>query len=74
MLDVLKTKNLYRNTICAMVGDRGSVTSVADDTYDVIVMSGAFLMGHLPVESLREFIRMIKPGTCSKLWHTLFSC
>ncbi|XP_066269157.1 methyltransferase-like protein 27 [Branchiostoma lanceolatum] len=60
MLDVAKTKNVYKNFLKEFLGpDR---LNIDDDTYDVVTGSGLFSNGHVKSDCLDELIRVVKPG------------
>ncbi|XP_035679018.1 methyltransferase-like protein 27 [Branchiostoma floridae] len=60
MLDIAKTKNVYRNLIQDFLGPNR--LQVADDTYDALCCAGSFSDGHLKCDCLEEMIRIVKPG------------
>ena len=62
MLDHLKKRNVYRNVYCSRIGGGHKLRKVADNTYDIITISGGYAQAHMPVDSLREVARMLKPG------------
>ncbi|CAH1790980.1 unnamed protein product [Owenia fusiformis] len=61
MLDKAKEKNIYRELICSKVGD-GAVLPIGSNTYDAVVMSGAFFPEHLQTDSYLELTRIVKSG------------
>ncbi len=61
MLDVLEGKKVYNRTFCQYFGG-GNKFDVADGHYDAVIISGAFVKGHLPVDALREVARVLTPG------------
>lgn len=62
MLDKLKVKNIYNKAICSLVGGGNKINSVEDNTYDVVMISGGFAVAHMPVNALREVVRVLKSG------------
>ena len=62
MLDKLKAKNIYNKVICSLVGGGNKIKDVQDNTYDIIMISGGFAQAHMPVDALREAVRVLKPG------------
>ncbi|XP_035659795.1 methyltransferase-like protein 27 [Branchiostoma floridae] len=60
MLDVAKTKNVYKNFIKDFLGPNR--LNIKDDTYDVVTGSGLFSNGHVKSDCLDELIRVVKPG------------
>ena len=62
MLEHLKKRGVYRNVICSRLGGGHKLESVPDNHYDYITISGGFAQAHLPVDSIREVARMLKPG------------
>lgn len=61
MLDVAKSKDIYKNYICDSV-EVGGPSKVDDHSYDVVCMMGGITIGHLKPDVLPELIRMLKPG------------
>ena len=62
MLDKLQQRKIYQNVYCSRVGGGHRVEAVPDKHYDVATICGGFAQAHLPVDSLREVTRMLKPG------------
>ena len=63
MLKVASSKDAYSRQFCQTFGGAVSLDAVPGLTYDLITVAGSFAKGHLPVEgSLREVIRLLKPG------------
>lgn len=60
MLSVAKSKGIYRKLYCEYLTDEPLY--IAQDTYDVIVSSGALGNGHVPCGAFKEMIRLVKPG------------
>ncbi|XP_064111940.1 uncharacterized methyltransferase Sca_1399-like [Macrobrachium nipponense] len=60
MLDVLQKTGAYTNTYAEFLGV--GQNSVPEDMYDVLVMSGGFAEGHIPVSGIDDMIRITKPG------------
>ncbi|XP_035672552.1 methyltransferase-like protein 27 isoform X3 [Branchiostoma floridae] len=60
MLDVAKTKNVYRNFIKEFLGPNR--LGIDDDSYDAVVGSGLFATGHVKSDCLEQLIRIVKPG------------
>jgi ubiquinone/menaquinone biosynthesis C-methylase UbiE len=59
MLDVAKSKNIYRNLLIANLQEKIDLPS---KTYDFILCSGVFLQGHVGPEALPELSRLLKSG------------
>ncbi|XP_055955314.1 methyltransferase-like protein 27 [Patella vulgata] len=60
MLEIAKTKDLYRKYICDFLN--GGNVSIPEDDYDCCVVSGGMGEGHIPCSGLHEMIRVVKPG------------
>ncbi|XP_078589948.1 methyltransferase-like protein 27 isoform X1 [Branchiostoma floridae x Branchiostoma japonicum] len=60
MLDVAKTKNVYRNFIKEFLGPNR--LGIDDDSYDAVIGSGLFGTGHVKSDCLEQLIRIVKPG------------
>ncbi|XP_066280456.1 methyltransferase-like protein 27 [Branchiostoma lanceolatum] len=60
MLNVAKTKNVYKNFIKELLGPNR--LGIDDDTYDAVIGSGLFATGHVKPDCLEELIRVVKPG------------
>ena len=65
MLDKAKSKGIYGKLICSLVGGGNRIQEVEDDSYDVVLVSGGYAQAHMPVDSLREICRVVKPGKSS---------
>ncbi|XP_046379097.2 demethylmenaquinone methyltransferase-like [Haliotis rufescens] len=61
MLDVAKTKKVYRRLICAFL-NKNRIDEIETDQYDCITAAGAFNEGLIPVSAFQEMIRIVKPG------------
>ncbi|XP_072043072.1 demethylmenaquinone methyltransferase-like [Amphiura filiformis] len=61
MLDLAKSKNIYRNYICDSV-QLHRKNQIDNYTYDVLCMNGGMLPGHITPNILPEFTRMTKHG------------
>jgi SAM-dependent methyltransferase len=59
MLEVAKSKGLYRQTI---VADLTRPLKIQDEKYDGLVSSGTFTHGHVGPACLPELLRIAKPG------------
>lgn len=57
MLEIAAAKGIYRETAWA---DLGARTDFADGAFDAVVTVGT--TSQMPVESLREFVRIVRPG------------
>ena len=57
MLAIAEKKGVYRETIVADLSRR---TSLADGSFDAVVSVGT--TSQMPSESLREFVRVVRPG------------
>ncbi|XP_012937949.1 methyltransferase-like protein 27 [Aplysia californica] len=55
------SKGFYSKVFTQFIGGDSPV-SAPDDTYDVLVSSGAFAPGHIPCSAIPEAIRLVKPG------------
>ncbi|XP_035659899.1 methyltransferase-like protein 27 [Branchiostoma floridae] len=60
MLDVAKTKNVYKNFIKEFLGPNR--LNIDDDTYDGMTACGLFCDGHVGPDCLEQLIRIVKPG------------
>ncbi|KAI8497568.1 ubiE/COQ5 methyltransferase [Branchiostoma belcheri] len=71
MLDVAKTKNVYKNFLKEFLGPNR--LNIEDDTYDGITACGLFCDGHVGPDCLDQLIRVVKPGgfICIGLRETL---
>ncbi|XP_046379046.2 demethylmenaquinone methyltransferase-like [Haliotis rufescens] len=61
MLDVAKTRNVYRRLICAFM-DKNRVEEIETDFYDCITATAAFNEGLVPCNAFAQMIRIVKPG------------
>jgi len=61
MLEVLTHRKVYKNVFCNLVGG-GHRISVDDNSYDAVTVCGGYAVGHMPVDSLLEIHRVLKPG------------
>ena len=59
MLDVARSKGVYRDHICA---DLTQPLAIADNTYDGFTSAGTFTHGHVGPVCLPELIRIARPG------------
>lgn len=57
MLEIAAKKGIYSETVQADLGTR---TPFPDDAFDAVVTVGT--TSQMPVESLREFVRIVRPG------------
>ena len=62
MLDVLERRGVYNRVFCSPVGGGSRVDGIKDGEYDVVVVTGGYAQSHMPVDSLREIARVLKPG------------
>ncbi|XP_071476624.1 methyltransferase-like protein 27 [Diadema antillarum] len=60
LLDVCKSKGCYTELIKSFIGPTPLL--LKDDSFDAAVSSGAFLAGHCDGSSLKELVRLVKPG------------
>ncbi|CAH1256800.1 WBSCR27 [Branchiostoma lanceolatum] len=60
MLDIAKTKQVYKNFILDFLGTNR--LNIEDDTYDATSCCGAFCEGHVKCDCLEELVRVVKPG------------
>jgi len=62
MLSILRDRNdVYGEVHCQPVGG-GNELMITDDSYDVVTVCGGYAVAHMPVDSLREICRVLKPG------------
>jgi len=61
MLQVAKSRNIFTNFFVSFIGG-GTEAQFDKGAYDVVVMSGAFVDGHCPVDAWDDMIDAIKPG------------
>ena len=59
MLDVAQSKNVY-NAFHQMV--MGETLGFASDEFDAVISVGVFTLGHAPIHSFDELVRVTKPG------------
>ena len=64
MLEKLREKRIYKHAFCAILGDKNSKMhkDINDGHYDVVLIMGGFAQSHLPIESLYQAARALKPG------------
>ncbi|XP_068223686.1 methyltransferase-like protein 27 [Palaemon carinicauda] len=60
MLEILKGKGIYSKTYLESLG--GGSSSVPGGTYDIVLVAGGMLEGHIPVKGVDDMIRFAKPG------------
>ncbi|XP_071480733.1 methyltransferase-like protein 27 [Diadema antillarum] len=60
LLDVCNSKGCYTELIKNFIGPTPLL--LKDDSFDAAVSSGAFLPGHCDGSSLKELVRLVKPG------------
>ncbi|XP_066269095.1 methyltransferase-like protein 27 [Branchiostoma lanceolatum] len=60
MLDVAKTKNVYKNFLKEFLGPNR--LNIDDNTYDGMTACGLFCDGHVGPNCLEQLIRIVKPG------------
>ena len=65
MLDIAADKGIYRDLRVMTLGDHLSFPS---DQFDAVTCVGVLTVGHAPVQSLYELVRVTKPGG-----HVIFS-
>ncbi|XP_013397815.1 uncharacterized protein LOC106164449 isoform X1 [Lingula anatina] len=61
MCEKAKQKGLYENYINTFITDE-PIEGVADNSYDVLVVSGGHMQGHIPAKACLEMVRLVKPG------------
>ncbi|XP_072043407.1 demethylmenaquinone methyltransferase-like [Amphiura filiformis] len=61
MLDLAKSKNIYRNYICDSVQLHKN-NQIDDGAYNILCMNGGMLPGHITPDMLPEFTRITKHG------------
>ena len=59
MLDVAESKNVY-NAFHQMV--MGEMLGFETDEFDAVISVGVFTLGHAPISSFDELVRVTKPG------------
>lgn len=60
MVSILKSRGVYGKIIHDVVAEHK--LDIEENTYDLVVMSGAILPNHIPLEGFHEMIRCLKPG------------
>ncbi|XP_072169630.1 methyltransferase-like protein 27 [Diadema setosum] len=60
LLDVCKSKGCYTELIKSFIGPTPLL--LKDNSFDAVVSSGVFLPGHCDGSSLKELVRLVKPG------------
>lgn len=61
MLAVLKGKGCYRSVVNSMVSPE-VVLPVEEKSYDVAILAGVFLPGHIAIRSLEQIVKVVKSG------------
>ena len=69
MLEKAREKNIYDKLICAQLSQDTEIPGCESNSYDAVVMGGAFGLAHVPIEGLLESARILKPG----LWKPVFN-
>ena len=59
MLDVAKEKNVYSSFHQMVMGETLGFES---DEFDAVISIGVFTLGHAPIDSFDELVRVTKPG------------
>ena len=59
MLDVAKEKNVYSSFHQMVMGD---TLGFETDEFDAVISIGVFTLGHAPISSFDELVRVTKPG------------
>ena len=64
MLQKLQEKKVYKRSFCAMLGNKNAQIhpDIPDGSYDVVLIMGGFAQSHLPINSLYQAARALKPG------------
>ena len=62
MLEKAKVKNIYGRLICSPLTKDARIPGCESNSYDAVVMGGAFSLSHVPIEGLLEIARILKPG------------
>ena len=62
MLEQAKAKNIYRNTTPVLLGHGVEIPGCSLNSYDAVVMNGAYGMSHMPIDAMFEIARVLKPG------------
>ncbi|XP_043231150.1 methyltransferase-like protein 27 [Amphibalanus amphitrite] len=60
MIKIAQSRGIYQRIIEDVIGHHR--IDVEDNTYDLVVVAGAFVPGHCPLTALDEMIRVCKPG------------
>jgi len=60
MVSILKSQTFYGRVMHDLIGEHK--LDIEDETYDLVVMSGAIIPKHIPIEGFKEMIRCLKPG------------
>lgn len=60
MMNKLKATGIYSKTYLEFVGV--GQNSIPDDTYDLVIVAGGMLQGHIPVKGIDDMARIAKPG------------
>ena len=63
MLNILRKRGIYKNIYQTYLGGGHKATSIADNSYDMIIISGGFAKSHLPIDCLEEVVRLGKKGS-----------
>jgi SAM-dependent methyltransferase len=61
MLKVAESREIYSNFFNTFIGG-GAVPEFEKEAYDIVVMSGAFVEGHCPVDAWDDMIDAVRPG------------
>ncbi|KAK3772423.1 hypothetical protein RRG08_031444 [Elysia crispata] len=62
MLDVARSKGIYRELFCAYVALNDEKLSIADNSYDALTIAGSMGVNMVPPEGIYEMHRLVKPG------------
>ena len=64
MLEKLRAKGIYSQTFCCVLGDKFKKIhqDISDESYDIVIIMGGFAQSHLPIDSLYQAARALKPG------------
>ena len=78
MLEKLRAKCIYSRTFCCVLGDKFKKIhqDIFDESYDIVIIMGGFAQSHLPINSLYQAARALKPGNnqfniimnCKQTW------
>ena len=65
MLEKLRAKCIYSRTFCCVLGDKFKKIhqDIFDESYDIVIIMGGFAQSHLPINSLYQAARALKPGS-----------